>query len=149
MIPYFGITEAAFALFVAVRFQSWEAVIGLVAIVMTMSLHAFPVPFAPLASAIWAVAGIILISNGKYTIGTLFGISGMVYLCVYLGWGIARYAYINFISDIAFILGLVLVFWPKIFIGSGRSIRRFVSWGNYSEVPKDSELHPEALGAGK
>ena len=114
-----------------------------------MSLRAFPVDFVPYASAIWAAAGIILFYQRIWLIGALYGLSGLFYLLVYLGFQDARYAVLHFCSDISFIIGLLVVVWPKGISAHRGSSGRSISWGDYQEVAKNKTVPYQVVGCEK
>ncbi len=99
------------AALIAWRLRSFDALICVVALLATMSLRAFPVPFIPFATTIWCLAGLIVLLRGSYLVGALYGLSGLFYLGVYLGLGETRYAFIHWASDISYIAGLLVVIW--------------------------------------
>ncbi len=98
------------AALIAWRLRSFDALICVLALLATMSLRAFPVPFIPVATTIWCLAGLIVLFRGSYLVGALYGLSGLVYL-----WGYqfedARFAPLHFASDGFYILGLLVVIW--------------------------------------
>ena len=108
-MPWFGLAEAALALIIAWRWMSFPALLGAIAVMATMSLRMLPDGFAPMASAIWATAGLVLINRGNLVTGSLYGCSGIVYLAIYAGFQDVRLAPVHLLSDGIFLLALALV----------------------------------------
>jgi len=133
-MPVFGFLELALAGSIALWCRSIPAFIGCVALIATMALRGVPVEFPPYATAIWAIAGSALIMRGDYLIGWLYGLSGVCYLLAYTGLQDTRYAIMHFMSDIIFILGLGIIFWPKARAAFGGSGRRGFSGGGNEKV---------------
>lgn len=126
MIPYFGITETFIAAFIAWRWRSFPALVCVAALVATISIRFSGVEFLTYASAVWSLAGILLILMGYNLIGALYGLSGIVYLLGYAGLEDTRFAVIHILSDVSFLAGLVVCVWPRGGLSVGRNIRRFV-----------------------
>ena len=148
-MPWFGISEFIIALAIGWWCRSVPAYVGALALIATMSLRFLPVEFVPFATAIWATAGCVLILRGDYAIGWLYGLSGMFYLLLYSGLTDTRYAFTHWLSDIAFLAGLILVVWPKgivIFRGAGR---RGVPRLDYPEMAGRNKGYSQVSGREK
>lgn len=111
MIPYFGIVEMAFIAAIAWWWRSTVAAICVAAIMATISVRMSGLPFIPIASGIWALAGLVAFHRGEYVAGILYGASGMAYILWYVGLTDTRYAVIHYLSDLLCITGAVVGVW--------------------------------------
>jgi hypothetical protein len=125
-MPVFGVIELLIAALIVYRWASFPALIGVGAISVTMLLRPIGIEFLPYASAVWSIAGMLLIMLRFHIIGALYGLSGIVYLLGYAGLEDSRYAVIHILSDVSFLAGLVFCVWPRGGVAVGRNIRRFI-----------------------
>lgn len=102
----------AVTVLIAWRWRSKAALVAIPALAATMALFGITVAHAgAYSSAVWAVAGLYLLINSEYVSGTLYGISGLVYVALYLGALNATLSAVHIVSDLAFISGLVAGTW--------------------------------------
>lgn len=137
MIPYFGITGAVVAGLIAWRLRSFEAWVCVAALSLTMLVRLVPVPFPVAGSAIWCLAGLVVMGKNSL-IGTLYGLSGLFYLMAYIGFEDSRYAVLHIGSDLFYILGLAVVVWTSGGVGASRVGSGRMVFGACLEVPGEN-----------
>ena len=99
-----------------------------------MLVRLVPVPFPVAGSAIWCLAGLVVMGRNSL-IGTLYGLSGLFYLMAYIGFEDSRYAVLHIGSDIFYILGLAVVVWTSGVLGVTRGGSGRLVYGTGLEVP--------------
>ena len=156
----FGAAYIAVTLAIALRRRSLASCAALPALIGTVALFWLDVDHAgAYSSALWVLAGGFLIFqaltskdtpiNSELLSGTLYGISGIVYVAFYLGASNDTLSIIPIISDLCFGFGLIIGTWPRAFIGFGRGVRRAIRWldvQNQAENSQGISVHDRAKG---
>ena len=107
--------------FVAHKWRSKAAIVGLPALIGTVALTMADAPHQwAYTSCFWTLSGLYLLRNSEFVAGVLYGISGMVYIAFYFGAVHATFAFIPVVSDIALGLGLIAGTWPNAFTNAFR-----------------------------
>ena len=130
----FGLAYIAVVAAIALLTRSKAALVALPALMATVWLFWAGVGHAAAySSAMWVMAGAFLIIQGlrrgdtpissDLVAGTLYGISGLVYVLFYLGFSNATLATVPIVSDLCFISGLVAGTWPNAIINIRRGNR--------------------------
>ena len=129
--------------FISWRWRSKAAYVALPALVVTMAMFWFNLEHAgAYSSSIWALAGLYLLINKDYISGVLYGVSGFIYIGLYLGALDDTLSTVHIVSDLAFILGLIAGTWSGIVADASGSYRRFIRRVHIQIATQDNQGIP-------